>query len=166
MTTPLTIYVADLAAYNAGTLHGAWIDVTDHNCDPELIEDEIQTLLSKSPVLGAEEFAIHDHEGFGESIGEYTPISEVCEVAEFIGEHGEAALASLSLGDGLSEARTRIENGYHVVESLAEYAQEYVEDTGLEIPSFIHVDWEATGRDLAMDMSEVRMGGMLYLFGP
>ena len=78
----------------------------------------------------------------------------------------EAALASLALGDGLSEARTRIENGYHVVESLAEYAQEYIEDTGLEIPSFIHVDWEATGRDLAMDMSEVRMGGMLYLFGP
>ena len=164
--TTLNIYVADLAAYNAGHLHGEWIDLDEHLYDPELVHETIQKILSSSPVPHAEEFAIHDSEGFAGSISEYSSIEEVCELAGFIAEHEDAARASLALGGDLAEARERIENGYQAVESLAEFAQEYVDDMGLELPSFIHVDWESTGRDLAMDMSEVRYGGVLYLFGP
>ncbi len=51
------IYVDCLSAYNAGTLHGSWIDA---NQDAEDIHEEIQEMLSESPEPVAEEWAIHD----------------------------------------------------------------------------------------------------------
>ena len=72
------IYVACLAAYNAGHLHGAWIDVEDK----EAIKDAITAMLSASPIAGAEQFAIHDDDGFGGmNIGEYEPIGRIVEIA-------------------------------------------------------------------------------------
>lgn len=47
------IYVACLASYNNGKLHGAWIDASlgaDH------IQDEINSILKSSPETGAEEW--------------------------------------------------------------------------------------------------------------
>ena len=67
-TTP-KVYVACLAAYNNGILHGQWIEA---NQGKEGIQEEIQDMLSKSPIPGAEEWAIHDYEGFcGLRISEY-----------------------------------------------------------------------------------------------
>ena len=62
MITP-SIFVACLAAYNDGHLHGAWIDATQ---DPLQIHEEIQEMLDESPVEDAEEWAIHDKENFGD----------------------------------------------------------------------------------------------------
>ena len=56
------IYVACLAAYNNGYLHGAWVDATQ---DAWAIWGVVQKMLAASPVADAEEWAIHDHEGFG-----------------------------------------------------------------------------------------------------
>ena len=55
------IYVACLAAYNNGQLHGAWIDA-DQSADA--IHEEIRAMLASSPTPGAEEWAIHDYERF------------------------------------------------------------------------------------------------------
>lgn len=88
------IYVACLAAYNNGYLHGAWIDADQ---DANQIRDEIAAMLARSPVEDAEEYAIHDHEGFeGVSISEYAGIDSVARMAAFIAEHG-------ALGAGLLE---------------------------------------------------------------
>lgn len=57
------IYVASLADYNAGRLHGCWIVA---NQSPDDIYREIQEMLSASEVPNAEEWAIHDFEGFGD----------------------------------------------------------------------------------------------------
>ena len=46
------IYVADLAAYNAGYLHGIWIDATQ---EIENIWQQIRTMLAASPMENAEE---------------------------------------------------------------------------------------------------------------
>jgi Antirestriction protein (ArdA) len=48
----IRIYVADLAAYNEGFLHGVWIDATSEVSDTQ---DEINKLLASSPVMGAED---------------------------------------------------------------------------------------------------------------
>ncbi len=61
MTSP-RIYVACLAAYNAGRLHGVWIEAEQ---SPEDIWSEVADMLAVSPEPCAEEWAIHDHEGFG-----------------------------------------------------------------------------------------------------
>ena len=55
------IYVACLASYNAGTLHGKWIDLDYKSL--EEVEDEIQVMLKQSKEPFAEEYAIHDYEG-------------------------------------------------------------------------------------------------------
>ncbi|MFX9180936.1 antirestriction protein ArdA, partial [Acinetobacter baumannii] len=79
------IYVACLAAYNNGILHGAWLDVTEDAC---AIWDGIAAMLAKSPVPDAEEWAIHDYEGFaGIRISEYEGIERIAELAGFLAEH-------------------------------------------------------------------------------
>ena len=52
----LRIYVACLAAYNDGKLHGQLINA---NQDADCIYEEIREMLSESPVPNAEEWAIH-----------------------------------------------------------------------------------------------------------
>ena len=69
------IYVADLAAYVNGRLHGRWIEA---NQDPEDIHQEIQEMLAESPEPSAEEHAIHDYEHFGSfHLAEYEDIETV-----------------------------------------------------------------------------------------
>ncbi|NII10295.1 antirestriction protein ArdA [Oleiagrimonas sp. C23AA] len=54
------IYVACLAAYNNGYLHGTWIDAHQ---DAGGIRDEIAAMLARSPIKDAKEYAIRDYEG-------------------------------------------------------------------------------------------------------
>ena len=49
------IYVACLAAYNNGCLHGRWIEATT----PDDIMGQVRAMLAASPLPGAEEWAIH-----------------------------------------------------------------------------------------------------------
>ena len=87
-TTTPRIYVACLAAYNNGILHGAWIDAL--NNDPDEIMVEVQTMLKQSPIPNAEEWSIHDHEGFeGIRLSEWEGFAQVHELAQFIDTHGE-----------------------------------------------------------------------------
>ena len=51
MTDVPKIYVADLAAYNAGRLRGIWIDATQ---EPDEIHAEVQAMLAGSPEPVAE----------------------------------------------------------------------------------------------------------------
>jgi antirestriction protein len=59
--TTAKVYVACLAAYNNGILHGSWIDA---NQEAQAIHDAIKDMLASSPIANAEEWAIHDYEGF------------------------------------------------------------------------------------------------------
>lgn len=145
------IYVACLAAYNSGYLHGAWIDAAQ---EPWSIYDDVQTMLAASPIAGAEEWAIHDYEGFGEvRIEEYTGFDRVSELANFIAEHGEVGAALLDHYSGdLTEAEEAIADRYmgqHA--SLADYVQEVTEES-TAVPHLLrfYVDWQAMARDAEM----------------
>ena len=73
------IYVACLSSYNNGILHGEWIDVEDY----EQLQEEVNRILKESPMNDAEEWAIHDFEGFGNiKIEEYDGLEHVAELAE------------------------------------------------------------------------------------
>ena len=56
------IYVASLADYNEGRLYGAWIDAAQ---DPDDLGKAVEQMLAAAPSPCAEEWAIHDYEGFG-----------------------------------------------------------------------------------------------------
>ncbi|WP_299176170.1 antirestriction protein ArdA [uncultured Brevundimonas sp.] len=105
------IYVACLAAYNQGRLHGEWIDAAQ---EPWALYDAVRTMLDTSPIAGAEEWAIHDYEGFGSlRIGEHTGFDRISELAAFIAEHGEIGAALLDYYSGsLDEARDALADRY------------------------------------------------------
>ncbi len=147
---PIQIYVACLAAYNNGYLHGKWIDA---NQPAWAIYDDIREVLNTSPIVNAEEWAIHDYEGFGGlSISEYEGIERVSELASFIAEHGKLGAELLSHFDDIGEARKTLDEGYHgSFESLADYVQELNEDCAA-IPEHLrfYIDWDAIARDAEM----------------
>ncbi|MXW76076.1 MAG: antirestriction protein ArdA [Acidimicrobiaceae bacterium] len=73
------IYVASLSDYNNGHLHGRWIAAAQ---SPQRIYEEIHQMLATSPTLGAEEWAIHDYEGFApHEIYETEDISTISQFA-------------------------------------------------------------------------------------
>jgi len=152
--------VACLAAYNNGHLHGRWIEA---NQDFDDIQSDIATMLATSPISNAEEWAIHDFEGFeGAEIGEYTSIETVIKLAEFVSEHGELGGKLLAhFGGDLEDAEAAFENyaGQHM--SLADFVQELTEET-TEIPQSLvyYIDYAAMARDMELngDLFTIELG--------
>lgn len=145
------IYVACLASYNAGILHGRWIDVTD----PDEIRERVAAMLAASSEPGAEEWAIHDYEGFeGAEISEYAGFDHVCDLSAFIEEHGELGgkLLEHFCGD-LAEARAAFEDYAGEYKSLEDFAFDLTEQSGTKIPDDIapYVDYAAMGRDIELN---------------
>ena len=112
-----------LAAYNAGYLHGVWIDAT---LDLEDIQAQVDIMLAASLVEGAEEYAIHNFEGFdGYDLGEYEGLEKAHETACFIEEYPEFGGALLAHVNEIDEARKAAEEDYcGCYTSLADYVQD------------------------------------------
>ncbi|MEW3780772.1 antirestriction protein ArdA [Pseudomonas aeruginosa] len=156
----IRIYVACLAAYNDGILHGHWIDACQ---DADAIRDEIRAMLAVSPIAGAEEFAIHDYEGFeGVTLSEYQGIDSVAALAAFIEEHGPLGGAVLAhFGDCLDDAEAALSDHYAgEYKSIADFAQELTEETTTTPGSLAYyIDYDRMGRDLEMsDVFTVETG--------
>lgn len=150
MTTEPRIYVADLAAYNSGYLHGVWIDATLDITD---IQEKVSEMLAASPIANAEEYAIHDYEGFdGYRLGEYEGLDTAHEIASFIEEYPEYGAALLDHFSDIDAARKAAEEDYcGSYASLADYAQELTEET-TEIPQSLayYIDYERMARDMEL----------------
>lgn len=166
------IYVASLADYNAGTLHGRWIDA-DQPAD--VIREQISQMLAESEEPIAEEWAIHDYENFaGYELHESANIDHVAEVAHLISEHGDvfAGLLNHFAGDLEDAKRFMLEAYRGEWHSLEEYAQELVEDAyhaELEaLPDFVryHIDFKGIGHDLELsgDLFTIECGSGVHIF--
>ena len=159
-TNEIRIYVADLAAYNNGYLHGVWIDATAELTD---IQDQVRAMLAASPENGAEEYAIHDYEGFGDyKLSEYEGLEAAHNIASFIEEFPDFGSALLNHCGDIEEARAFAEDNYcGCYLSLADYAQELTEET-TEIPAHLafYIDYDAMARDMEMsgDVFTVEIG--------
>ena len=164
-TTVPSIYVACLAAYNNGFLHGQWIDA---NQEPRAIHSAIQDMLAQSPVGGAEEWAIHDYEGFGGlRLSEYEDITKVAEIAKLIQEHGEA-WALYAEFEGIEYAtKERFEEAYQGEwDSEEDFAQNLAEET-MEIPQHLqfYIDYEKFARDLFInDFFSIEVSHKIHVF--
>ena len=158
-TTP-KIYVACLAAYNNGFLHGQWIDA---NQDAEAIHAEIQDMLEQSPVGGAEEWAVHDYEGFeGLRLSEYESIEDVAQYAQLIEEHGEAwALYAEYVGTDYA-TREAFQEAHHGEWDSEEAFAEHLAEETMEIPERLqyYIDYEKLARELFInDYFSAKGGG-------
>ena len=144
------IYVACLAAYNNGCLHGRWIEATT----PDEVMSEVRAMLADSPLPDAEEWAIHDHEGFeGAHLSEYASFETVCDLADFLAKHGRlGALVHRHFGHDLEQAQAAFEDYAGGYRSRAEFAEHLHRDTGTEIPAALeyYIDWSALARDMEL----------------
>lgn len=149
-TSTPRIYVACLAAYNNGYLHGEWIDADQEASE---IYDAIAAMLKTSPIAGAEEWAIHDYEGFeGIRISEYAGIDTVAPLAAFIAEHGKLGAELYNYFGSLEDAETALTDQYAgEYTSLADFAQELTEES-TTIPEMLrhYIDYERMARDMAI----------------
>jgi antirestriction protein len=152
------VYVACLAAYNNGWLHGKWIDAAQ---DFDTFRDEINEMLKASPVTKeygeiAEEWAIHDFEGFGSyRVEEWSGLEKLCEIAELLNdEQGELVLeiiAHLGSGTSIEDAKEFLENNYQGIhKDVGEYAEYITNECGNHIPSHLqyYINWDQMGRDM------------------
>jgi len=159
------IYVASLSDYNAGELHGEWIDVTDKDtmleeiaamlrkskypnvmvecpdCEGEIIPGPMcQTCKGQGEVPSAEEWAVHDYECDAGKVdmGEHPDLDELCELVEAIEEHGEAFLAWHNEDPRYNNASDFKEKYLGEFDSLADHVQEYWEGNGFKAEPWPH----------------------------
>jgi antirestriction protein len=167
MTTP-KIYVACLAAYNNGLLHGRWIDA-DQSADA--IHEEVKDMLACSPEPDAEEWAIHDSEGLGH-IDEWEDFETVSKLGLLVKEHGELILEYRDVVTcDIDELEDSFLNNYYgAYDSVQDYAEQFLEDTGslAEIPKHLryYFDFSSYARDLELsgDIFSFRFGGETHVF--
>lgn len=168
------VYVASLSDYNAGRLHGQWIDAAQ---EPEEIHADIASMLEQSREPGAEEWAIHDFEDFASIyLGEWESVTTISQLGLALVEHGRAyAYWANYVGHEDAEALARFEETYlGVWESEKDYAQSLIEDgmwqdeldnvitAGLR--PYVSFDYDMLARDLASDLHFVRDGEGVHVF--
>lgn len=165
------IYVACLASYNNGILHGKWIEATS---DPDEMRAEIAEMLRSSPcpnitladgTPSAEEWAIHDFEGLPSNLGEYTSLDTIAEIValteDFSHIDESALMAIIENFHDPDTARTELdENFVGIYPSFKDYAYEVADETLNQypgLPDFVtnYFDYDAFARDLKHDCTVV-----------
>ena len=179
--SPLTprIYVASLSDYNAGRLHGEWIDAEQSK---QAIFSEIEAMLARSREPSAEEFAIHDYEGFsGLRIDEYESIDRVVRLAAGLADHGVAfahwarrCSEEVSAKEWESELDRFSDAFLGVWESEQAYAEELLAEQGITeildatVPAglrpYVTVDYVAFASELFGELWSVRDSAGVWVF--
>lgn len=160
------IYAASLSDYNNGILHGCWIDATS---DIEEMQHAINEMLAASPTTArygepAEEWAIHDHDDFGDiRVGEHHSLASIATWAEGIERHGEAYAAWVAhVGDESDDLIEQFEDRYRGEwESIESYAEYLLDELGAlhvidEVPEwlqpYLKLDIAGYARDLCFEL--------------
>jgi antirestriction protein len=169
------IYVASLSDYNVGVLHGTWIDADQ---EPEAMHDAITGMLQASPTdARAEEWAIHDFEGFnGLHLGEWEDLEHVSKVAKGIREHGVAYAhfaTIVSADEELDQFEERYLGKWRDAEA---YAEEVFDDLGLfdevkkcvseNLQPYVTLDVAGFARDLVAggDITVIEADSGVHIF--
>ena len=152
------IYVANLAAYNAGRLKGKWIEPST---DADELAEQVAEAIGGN--VNRDEWAFHDYAGFP-NMGENPSLKAVAEMAELLEEHPYAVVKAASDAgfvrrNDVDALRKWLDEGYGVYESKRDYVEQMVDDMGG--PSALgkqainsYFDYEAFGRTVAMEAEE------------
>ena len=157
----MKIYVACLAAYNSGILHGEWIEVSS---DVEELQEGVDKVLQSSPAADAEEYAIHDYDDFP-NMGEYPGLERIAEVTELIEssdfDADVVAAVIANWPNDLEAAEKALEDNRGVWDSFQDYADDFADEM-LACHDFGKGDWikqyfnyEQYARDIEHDYTVI-----------
>ncbi|MGO1048788.1 antirestriction protein ArdA [Crossiella sp. CA198] len=173
------IYVRSLSDYNNAVLTGRWIDADQDHDD---IYNDVQDMLAESSFGPAEEWAIHDYEGFeGLKIGEYESLERVSILGRGIAEHGDRFAAYVCAlrelwgedwfdEDELGKMEARTIGNFATVEDFAEYhanafgLDDFLETAPESLRWFLKFDYEDYASALQSDYSIVQVEGGYDVF--
>lgn len=149
------IYIACLASYNAGVLHGEWI-IPATNKDE--LQKQIDDMLKKSRQPYADEWAVHDYDSFY-NLGEYPDLEDIIKVQEsYLNFHTveivNAFLENWSVADLDNIDDAFISWGWDSFQDFADHEademlDEHLNDSANCIRS--HFDYKSYARDLEHD---------------
>ena len=136
----MRIYVACLAAYNNGQLHGAWIEASS---DVDELQEAVDKVLQSSPQPDAEEYAIHDYDDFP-NLGEYPGLERIAEVTELIEtsdlDADIVAAVMANWHNDLDAAEKALSDNHGIWDSFQEYADELADEM-MSCHQCKHSDW-------------------------
>ena len=155
--TDAQIYVACLASYNSGILHGEWITP---KADKDELQEQINKVLKSSKIPNAEEWAIHDYNDFP-NLGEYPGLDKIIQVQEAIDEHGADVVQAFLKNWGVEDLDHVGDAYYGKYDNFTEFAEQLAHET-IEGLNENHTDstlaryfnYEAWERDLSHDYHE------------
>jgi antirestriction protein len=178
IVVPPQIWVASLADYNNGRLHGTWLNAAR---DETELQADIATMLAASPLTAAtgepaEEWVIFDHDGFAPlRLDEHENLSWISRVAKGIIEHGAAFAAYADVVEE-EELLADFDVAYlgHY-DSVHAYVEQLVNDLGYDrildenlpatVRPYVKIDISATAHDLLRDLHALpAAGGGVWIF--
>lgn len=126
------IWIGSLADYNAGRLHGEWLDAAVDSID---LQAAVNRILASSHEPDAEEWGIFDYDDFGAfHVDEYESLDQVAVVARGIVEFGPAFAAWAEIHDGNPDMLAQFEDCFMgTYESPAAWAREVIEGSDIEV---------------------------------
>ena len=147
------IYVACLSSYNAGILHGVWLDA-DQPVDE--LRLKITEMLKKSTIPYAEEWEVNDTIDFNGVDIQTASLDEIGRMADFIRTYGELGAEVLKYvryeEDYIDQAHTLMEEHYQGSYDRAEdFARDLIEACG-DISERVapYIDYKCIARDLLL----------------
>lgn len=156
------IYVASLSDYNAGTLHGTWIDLEPDMSADEIME-QIESMLADSNEPYAEEWAIHDHEDCS-FFGEYASLADIEAFCEVWNGYNLDVIKAIADNNSFTEALDIVaEERYTIWASRDDIIDSWIEM--MEVPEHVsfYLDEQAIWRDLSMDCTYIELDDGCYI---
>lgn len=163
IVVPPRIWVASLADYNNGSLHGRWIDAARDEAE---LQADIDAMLAASPLTAqtgerAEEWAIHDSDGFAPlRIDAHENLRWISRVAKGIAEYGPAFAAYAEVVEEEDLLASFDEDYLGHYDDLHTYVEQLINDLGYDrildealpasIRPYVKIDVTATANDLLL----------------
>ena len=151
----IQIYVGTYSKYNEGSIAGAWLDLEKFSDK----EDFLSACLELHKDEADPELMFQDFEGFPERFYSEGGISEA--LFDWLAlDDDERELLSAYIectGDESATLDDAQDNFQGKHDNDEDFAQQLLEDCGSlpsDLPSYIHIDWERTARDIMFDYTE------------
>jgi antirestriction protein len=148
-----SVYVGTYAKYNSGSIQGAWVRLDQFDDQDEFLEYCAELHKDEEDP----EFMYQDFENFPD---EYYSESEINpDLWEFLAlDDNDRAMYEAFKETGMEGTFSEAEDAYSgQFDSDIDFTMELLESCGdipKDLPSYIHIDWESTARDIMYDYSE------------